>query len=768
MDFVNLDVFPSTTNINYYNAGVIDGNINYSLDPNGNPVYYNLSSLPEAGVKSAVTLMLWNTNTLPFTPRSLQAGVSITIFGITFTASTTPKTAFEFLAANDPNDYTQRLYSVQSLVEAINSNSTLSKLLVAIPIITDSVTNRFGVRLTMKLTGRRYSLIEGVNITISGYLNGFLDLVVGEDASRGERFSEFNYSIFLEIWRKASGVQWGRKSTQVDDEKISEIKSSLIPSNDYLFDVQKYLENISPDVEHDYNIPNGFNQLNSITNYYVKWGESFNGEVYRFGYNYPHVLYSQEFLTVGTFPNTGSITHTIGPNGDRVFQTITGTLEWSYLHPDGIPQLYTIPATPSTFVFSGTNPGERIDVITRTTSGTYQILSGAFALPGERAIPPFIPNDCIVLLYVNVPAGTVSGSNPITITYPYGPKVNLGFYQNTANYWKGNLLGDFGVTRKYQIGETGLRWTTTTFHSLETSRPAFADYWQEVIREAFTGDNITTPRKIVNDFEHSKLRRRLDAPEYIYMYLFNDERVTGIRNTRLRSIYTFIDGTTTIPQTTHVTNNTNVSELYVADVSMSRLNFTAIENANNKRIRFSEHWIEIQIGGTWKRCSNYFYYTWDLQPAKNMTKIYWKNRFNTLDSFEFTGNQVINTESKQIYYNKNLPFNNGNNAKFSSFIGNKGIKKAWKTENEYKIEFNSGFVSKDDYEFLQGLVNTTTVLIPTVYLNEFFVITSWGTKPDIDFTLFTIDNVDWTANDDDTLFNLSVTLVKSINENNVR
>lgn len=275
---VNLTNEPSNYDVTYYINGNNNGQVEISLDPNNTPIYYTFESeiLSLSPQKASIIINFWGPTFFGFDV--VNVGNTITIHGVTFTASTNP-TNNEFFNCN--SSFTQRELSCNSLANAINSNNELNWRYIAQPVI-----NNPNVSLTLIAlnTGSKYSFVINDNISIVPIAaSKLISNVAGTDANRGQLLEPFNYSVFIEIWKPIQNITWARKGNTANARLVTTLSQQWNSSNRFTFDVSPYLVNDTiipfPGIStgNTQNIT-GMNLINTaISSYYIKWGEQFNG-----------------------------------------------------------------------------------------------------------------------------------------------------------------------------------------------------------------------------------------------------------------------------------------------------------------------------------------------------------------------------------------------------------------------------------------------------------------------------------------------------------
>lgn len=177
---INLITTPYTDSIYYYEDGVNDGTIPISLDPTGNPIYFEFDSTTVSGLPNTpytpggLFQQFWifpseRQVAFPNTilPIAILDNDTVTIFDEVFTAVTSNPGKNEFFTCPAVGT-TERLLSMQSLADAINYNENLNWRYTA---IASTLTNPLGVTeyvyIKAKNTGTTFNFLVGTNISVS-------------------------------------------------------------------------------------------------------------------------------------------------------------------------------------------------------------------------------------------------------------------------------------------------------------------------------------------------------------------------------------------------------------------------------------------------------------------------------------------------------------------------------------------------------------------------------------------------------------------------
>lgn len=295
---INLTFQPDFENIRYYINNVLDGTVDVSLNPTNNPIVWKFESdttnPPYNSTPSRFELYLTlsdiiaNTITTNF---NILEDDTVTILGEIFTAKDSNPGLNEFFSC-PLGTAQQRLLTVQSLSDAINSNLNISSKynctsdFATVPGVIGGPT--YYIVLTAKEVGTNFNL--SVN-NFFDFVYSFVNanplaipyyLIEGSDSSRGMQLQNFNYGCFVEIWRYIDGVDLGRRNTNNKSQKIATLSQKWNKSNKFEFNLSGFLSNLVPKINiPDFNTPlTVFTYFEGLNHYYLKYGEQFNGGYY--------------------------------------------------------------------------------------------------------------------------------------------------------------------------------------------------------------------------------------------------------------------------------------------------------------------------------------------------------------------------------------------------------------------------------------------------------------------------------------------------------
>lgn len=335
----------------------------------------------------------------------------------------------------------------------------------------------------------------------------------------------------------------------------------------------------------------------------------------------------------------------------------------------------------------------------------------------------------------------------------YGESFNGGYNISTGNPIDTSTDITNLFERKYYINQTPLRWACEGALDLAINDvDKWRLYWENV-RNAGTanGYNSVLPLTLAPRY---KLVRRTDQAEYLYFFSTNDLQFSTHRSYRIRTIFTFTDGTTDV-STTHLTNNQDGSGLMCVDIRGFYIDLQLVEGNNNKRVLEYTCTIERTNdgGANWDNFTEQSY-TLDLnyEPAR-YNKIYWKNCFGVMDQFEFDGLKQDKLNVDNIEYRQTL-------TRLPGYQRSKHQSNILKRDSKTRYTFNTGWVDKDHMNFLKDMCLSNKHWIRSTYFNATF--------DDIPvFLAVNLIDSNWQFDNEDKLFNLEVTFEIAVDDNNL-
>lgn len=265
--------------------------------------------------------------------------------------------------------------------------------------------------------------------------------------------------------------------------------------------------------------------------------------------------------------------------------------------------------------------------------------------------------------------------------------------------------------------------------------------------------------KIMSIQPEYKLRRYTTDPEYI---TFLDIRTVNnlleiyqgnplpFAEIRLKTIYTYYDGTTSSAIYSHQTLLSNISRM----ITIMDLVSTQFEiNHLSFGVLTSSHVIEITFNGIdYSEYTFTWHYEWDLntEPINYMT-IYWENHLGCIDSFTFEGQRIEDIKRSYVNYQQTLISDPGNHR-------NEAQNKIYQNSVNHNFKLSSGYINKDHYEWLQWLLKSNRVW----FISGLETSTEFSTK---DFTAIKIIDHSYNMDRDAKLYNLDITFTYAISTN---
>jgi hypothetical protein len=331
----------------------------------------------------------------------------------------------------------------------------------------------------------------------------------------------------------------------------------------------------------------------------------------------------------------------------------------------------------------------------------------------------------------------------------YDPSTNLPVDSDSWNITNTN------ETKRY-IGDSELRWISNGVFLQSLLANDYPTYW---LNSEY--DNSTTNKyldiKIVQEFS-TKLKRREYNPEYISVWIYNDQQYSNQFSLRLKTDWTFIDGSTVTTYNFDTPNLQN-NGLYTIDASLTNIFLDNVESSNNNRVLYYTNTIEINRGIGYLSLSKPFNYKIDMNDERDKLrrKIYWINKYGALEQFEFEGFSEESVNTNFNSYTKSLLNTN--------FIErNRHIKGVIAKVPTKRYKVNSGWLSKSEIESLQSIILSNRCwwiedFTLSVYFGELITSTSES------FEAINVIEQDFKVDNKNRLFNLEVTIEVAQNDN---
>jgi hypothetical protein len=311
------------------------------------------------------------------------------------------------------------------------------------------------------------------------------------------------------------------------------------------------------------------------------------------------------------------------------------------------------------------------------------------------------------------------------------------------------------------IGETELRWLSGGVFEQSVLINSYPRYW--------LNSQTNTTSSSVNDYLEIKpaqnftkrLKRREYNQDYMSVWFWNDQQYNSVFDLRLRTDFTFVDGTSG-SQNTFLTTGLSVGGLYTIDASLTNLGFDSIESFFNNRILFYTNTIEVNRGIGWTVLSTSLEYEIDLNDEKDSTRtnIWWINTFGALEQFSFEGFKQTKLNTKFNTYTKSL-LN-------VDFVERKRHITGIISKQPSKVyTVNSGWMSRDEMEFLTSILKSNKAwwkepLSVSVYFNEI------QNQDSQVYSSINILDSNWLIDNKGQLYNLELTIESAQNENVIK
>lgn len=339
--------------------------------------------------------------------------------------------------------------------------------------------------------------------------------------------------------------------------------------------------------------------------------------------------------------------------------------------------------------------------------------------------------------------------------------------------------------RYYEIDKTELRWACRGAFPENIIPASNIRYWMAktspngtdiLTNQNFTVLNLTNQPKV-------KIRRRLNAPEYVWFYLHNDEYVSIQRNYRIRYTYFMSDNLTVV---TNIITLTNVpitrSGLYVVDLNLyntqqPNVDLIFVENNTSLRcvrILASLEWSE--DNSIWFDYTDDFYYDIDFnteydnilgQTYVNVnttyTKLYWRNPHGVFDQFEFEFRDSYELNTKESTFNSIAKFDYNPNYGREKAVINK-----LEVESELFYVIHSGWVNKEHYLWLKELIESNEVYCANGFYIDGSDVFGYSINDTIRPEAILVTKYEWELNEAEDLFNLKITYKPAFYSNNIK
>lgn len=399
----------------------------------------------------------------------------------------------------------------------------------------------------------------------------------------------------------------------------------------------------------------------------------------------------------------------------------------------------------------------------------------------QTSLPPYIKQG--VLPYFCIYGEYFNGGfdKPAFIASPGG--IDVGVFLPTDLAINGDDIEDTNL-KYFTAGQTENRWACRGAYPENINPASNNRYW--LAKTAPNGIDIETNDQyfVVNltNQPKIKLRRRINAPEYMWFYLHNDEYVSSNRYYRIRYTYFMSDNLTVVTNVITVTGLEAHSGLYIVDLNLYNtqqlnvdLNF--VENDESLRcvriLAFLE-WSE--DNSLWIRYTDSFTYEIDMNTEYNnvlgqgygdvtttYAKLYWRNPHGVFDQFEFEFRESYEFKTKETTFNSIAKFDYSPN-----YGRNKAVINKLEIDSELFYVIHSGWVNREHYLWLKELIESNEVYCA----NGFYIDSKSGlfyfindiARPEA----IVITDYEWSLNEKDDLFNLKITYKPAFYSNNIK
>ena len=630
---------------------------------------------------------------------------SIEIYGNTFISAPVVTQTNEFLDDTFPNV----IERAQSLVSAINNNTNLNWRYTAyldpnIPVL---------VKIRANYPGTQYNFVAPYYVITTPTPAISAVLVTSKDTCRGMLLQNYGYKMFLEIWEvtDANGdpFEWLTDgdvkiiSGGLPYKLIATLEQTWNDENLFTFDVSKYFQI-------DKSITNFLNQGNTFVSYNAQGKEGIKCYFLKWG----------EMFTGGY---------------DSGFRSITASI--------------------NNFIINITATSGAIEI--------GSILTGPGVLFNTRIIADLGGNNYQLDIDNGIIASTamsLQGNN-----YPVDDPWNIENIIYTKNYidiselrWASNGMYNLGILILFNSHPE--QWlsvnsdNTNLFNNYQTIKASQDFVWGKLI------DQAQVERRY-------KLRRRVETGiptglldhEYLTVLVNNDGQFSSTVDLRIFTDWTFVDGTTA-SSTSHFTTLVSTNDFYEADVNFTNVNLAGIESAAGKRVLFFSHTVQIRRDGiNWTDLSEPVWYQMDLNvECDKYYKLWWVGSQGTVESFEFEGLASMDLNYEAEYYTKSF--------KNNLYERNSHITQAITKKPIRRFRLNTGWLTKDQYDWLESLIKTNFVWWKSTYRLDLYF--GNGQLLPINYPQFEAVNVvdsSLKIDNDSKLFNLEVVIEYSVEEN---
>lgn len=381
---------------------------------------------------------------------------------------------------------------------------------------------------------------------------------------------------------------------------------------------------------------------------------------------------------------------------------------------------------------------------------------------------PSVPNTNFVAQTINPNVSLPNGKTPIQGYFlRWGESFQGGFNVTTGlpietDPWN---ITNTNYTKTY-LGESEIRWASNGMYNL-----GILILFNEHPEHWLSSNQIKPSGPLTNEYQqilvaqsfirYPKLRRRIYEPEYLSIYVNQDQQITDTFQLRLRHDWTFINGGTATSYS-NLTTNLQGNDLYEVDASLTNIQFDAVETAAGFRVLHWDTTVEMARDNiNFTDLSIPVRYDMDLncEDEKMYKKLWFQGPFGTTESFEFEGLQEVTLDYTADYYRKSF--------KNALYERNSHINSAITKVPNRKFKLNSGWLTADQYGWLENLIKSNAVWWKSEYRLDFYLL---GELTPIDYQNFEAINIvdsSFAFSNDEKLFNLEIVIEYAINENTI-
>jgi len=317
---------------------------------------------------------------------------------------------------------------------------------------------------------------------------------------------------------------------------------------------------------------------------------------------------------------------------------------------------------------------------------------------------------------------------------------------------------------KVYIDQTEIRWASNGMYNLGililfNEHP---EHWLSVnqIRPSGPLTNEYQTILVAQSFiRYPKLRRRVYEPEYLSIYVNNDQQTTDTFQLRIRNDWTFVNGGTATSYS-NLTTNLNGNDLYEANVSLTNIQFDLIESTAGFRVLHWDSTVEMARDNVnFTELSKPIRYDMDLncEEENKYKKIWWIGEFGTVESFEFEGLQEMDLDYDAEYYRKSF--------KNALYERNTHINSAITKVPKRQFKINSGWLTADQQQWMESILKTNQVWWKAEYRLDFYILGELTTTDYNNYEAINIVDSSFKFSNDQKLFNVEIVIEFSIPEN---